>query len=80
MTMQERLSGPCPPPSLNRAGFAGSYTIVKDSLRARHARAQEMFVLLAHPPGHAQVDFGEAVAVIGGVQPVNATVEGQQEG
>ena len=23
---------------------------------------------LAHPPGHAQVDFGEAVAVIGGVE------------
>ena len=23
---------------------------------------------LAHPPGHAQVDFGEAVAVIGGVR------------
>ena len=25
-------------------GFAGSYTIVKDYLRERHARAQEMFV------------------------------------
>jgi hypothetical protein len=25
-----------------------------------------MFVPLAHPPGHAQADFGEAVAVIGG--------------
>src|SRR4249919_1117516 len=49
-------------------GFAGSYTIVKDYLRERHARAQEMFVPLAHPPGHAQVDFGEAVAVIGGVR------------
>ena len=23
---------------------------------------------LVHPPGHAQVDFGEAVAVIGGVR------------
>ena len=49
-------------------GFAGSYTIVKDYLRERHARAQEMFIPLAHPPGHAQVDFGEAVAVIGGVR------------
>ena len=49
-------------------GFAGSYTIVKDYLRERHARAQEMFVPLAHPPGHAQADFGEAVAVIGGVR------------
>jgi len=27
-----------------------------------------MFVPLAHPPGHAQVDFGEALAVIGGVE------------
>jgi hypothetical protein len=27
-----------------------------------------MFVPLAHPPGHAQADFGEAVAVIGGVR------------
>ncbi len=26
-----------------------------------------MFVPLAHPPGHAQSDFGEAMAVIGGV-------------
>ena len=48
--------------------FAGSYTIVKDYLRERHARTQEMFVPLAHPLGHAQVDFGEAVAVIGGVR------------
>jgi transposase len=25
-----------------------------------------MFVPLAHPPGHAQVDFGEAIGIIGG--------------
>src|ERR671926_711084 len=49
-------------------GFSGGYTIVKDYVRERQARAQEMFVPLVHPPGHAQVDFGEAVAVIGGVQ------------
>jgi transposase len=47
-------------------GFAGSYTIVKDYVRERQARTREVFVPLAHPPGHAQVDFGEAVAVIGG--------------
>jgi transposase len=29
---------------------------------------QEMFVPLAHPPGHAQADFGEAMVVIGGVE------------
>jgi hypothetical protein len=27
-----------------------------------------MFVPLVHPPGHAQVDFGEALGVIGGVE------------
>ena len=27
-----------------------------------------MFVPLTHPPGQAQVDFGEALAVIGGVE------------
>jgi transposase len=47
-------------------GFSGGYTIVKDYVRERHARMQEMFVPLSHPPGHAQVDFGEAVAVIAG--------------
>ena len=31
-------------------------------------RAQEMFVPLKHPPGHAQADFGEALAMIGGVE------------
>src|SRR3954452_10333657 len=49
-------------------GFAGGYTIIKDYLREQHARSQEVFVPLAHPPGHAQADFGEAVAVIGGVR------------
>jgi transposase len=39
---------------------------VKDYVRERRCRTREVFVPLAHPPGHAQVDFGEAVAVIGG--------------
>jgi transposase len=47
-------------------GFTGGYTIIKDYVREQRARAREVFVPLAHPPGHAQVDFGEAVAVIGG--------------
>jgi transposase len=46
--------------------FAGGETIVKDYVRERRLRGREMFVPLVHPPGHAQVDFGEAVAVIGG--------------
>ena len=49
-------------------GFAGGYTVVKDHVRTTRARGRETFVPLAHPPGHAQVDFGEAVAVIGGVR------------
>ncbi|MDA1236895.1 MAG: IS21 family transposase [Acidobacteria bacterium] len=49
-------------------GFTGGYTIIKDYMRERERRGQEMFVPLAHPPGHAQADFGEAVVVIGGVE------------
>ena len=47
-------------------GFTGGYTIVKDYVRESRARAQEVFVPLVHPPGHAQADFGEAVAVVAG--------------
>jgi transposase len=49
-------------------GFAGGYTVVKDYVRIGRARGRETFVPLSHPPGHAQVDFGEAVGVIGGVR------------
>ena len=48
--------------------FGGGYTVVKDYVRVARARARETFVPLSHPPGHAQVDFGEAVGVIGGVR------------
>lgn len=47
-------------------GYTGGYTMVKDHVRLSKARGRETFVPLAHPPGHAQVDFGEAVAVVGG--------------
>ncbi len=49
-------------------GFTGGITIVKDYVAGWHRRAQEMFVPLEHSPGHAQVDFGEAIGVIGGVE------------
>ena len=49
-------------------GFTGGYTIIKDYIREREQRSRETFVPLAHPPGHAQVDFGEAWAEIGGVR------------
>jgi transposase len=48
--------------------FAGGYTVVKDYVRIARSRSREVFVPLAHPPGHAQVDFGECVGVIGGVR------------
>jgi transposase len=35
-------------------------------LHERRQRSREMFVPSRHDPGHAQVDFGEALAVIGG--------------
>ena len=49
-------------------GFVGGYTVVKDHVRICRARGRETFVPLAHPPGHAQVDFGEAIAIVAGVR------------
>jgi transposase len=49
-------------------GFGGGYTVVKDYVRLARSRARETFVPLTHAPGHAQVDFGEAIGVIGGVR------------
>jgi transposase len=49
-------------------GYGGGITIVKDYVHERRQRQQEMFVPLRHEPGHAQADFGEAWAVIGGVE------------
>ena len=37
-------------------------------MRERERRGREMFVPLAHPPGNAQADFGEAIVIIGGVE------------
>ena len=52
----------------NEHGFLGGYTVVKDHVRVCRARSRETFVPLSHPAGHGQVDFGEALAVIGGVR------------
>jgi transposase len=49
-------------------GFAGGYTVVKDYVRLARSRSRETFVPLAHAPGHAQADFGEAIGVIGGIR------------
>jgi len=49
-------------------GFTGGITIVKDYIFAARQRQREVFVPLSHRPGHAQVDFGEALGVIGGIE------------
>ena len=49
-------------------GFTGGITIVTDYVREKQRRTREVFVPLTHPPGHAQVDFGEALGVIDGVE------------
>ena len=49
-------------------GFDGQHTIVKDYVREHRRQVREMFVPLTHDPGHAQCDFGEALAVIAGVE------------
>ncbi len=49
-------------------GFEGGITIVSDYICAARRRQREMFVPMSHPAGHAQADFGEALALIGGVE------------
>jgi transposase len=47
-------------------GYGGGITIVRAYVHEHRQRLREMFVPLRHDPGHAQVDFGEALAVIAG--------------
>lgn len=47
-------------------GYEGGYTIVREYVRKYHVLNKEMFCPLEHPAGEAQVDFGEAWAIIGG--------------
>jgi transposase len=54
-------------------GFTWSGTLASHEPESSYVanwrqRTQDMFVPLVHPPGHAQVDFGEAIGVIGGVE------------
>jgi hypothetical protein len=49
-------------------GFSGSITIVTDFVREKQRRTREVFVPLAHLPRHAQVDFGETLGVIDGIE------------
>lgn len=52
---------------LREEGFTGGYTIIKDTVRELTAHRQEVFVPLNHPPGEAQVDFGQALVKMNGV-------------
>src|SRR5215470_16611878 len=51
---------------LREAGYQGGYSVVRDAVRRARRLRREVFVPLAHPPGEAQVDFGEAVATVAG--------------
>src|SRR5512147_138941 len=47
-------------------GYRGGLTVVKDAVRAWRRSHAEVFVPLAHPPGEAQADFGEAEVTLDG--------------
>jgi transposase len=49
-------------------GYVGSLTTVTYFVREQKRRTKEVFLPLSHRPGHAQVDFGETLGVIGGVE------------
>src|ERR1700753_2749655 len=61
----------------NEHGYAGGITIVKDYVQAHRQRHREGVVPLRHHPGHAQVDFGEAVAEIAGGQGQSSFFSGE---
>jgi transposase len=47
-------------------GYTGGETVVKDAVREYRISHREVFLPLSHPPGEAQVDFGEATVRIAG--------------
>jgi len=47
-------------------GYQGGRTVVKDAVRSWKQSHQEVFLPLIHPPGEAQVDFGEATVQLAG--------------
>jgi transposase len=49
-------------------GYPGGETVVKDAVREWKQSHQEVFLPLSHPPGEAQVDFGEATIQLGGIE------------
>lgn len=47
-------------------GYRGGETVVKDAVREWKQSHREVFLPLSHPPGEAQVDFGEATIRLAG--------------
>jgi transposase len=47
-------------------GYRGGLTVVKEAVQAWRRRHAEAFVPLSHPPGEAQVDFGQAEVTLDG--------------
>ena len=47
-------------------GYTGKITVVRDEIRRYKQATAEVFMPLAHPPGEAQFDFGEAKAIYRG--------------
>jgi hypothetical protein len=47
-------------------GYTGGETVVKDAVREWRVSRREVFLPLSHPPGEAQVDFGEATVRLAG--------------
>lgn len=48
--------------------YPGCYSSIKELVRDWKQSHQEVFLPLSHPPGEAQVDFGEATIVLNGVE------------
>ena len=51
---------------LREEDYSGGYTAVKDAVRDLEQKNREVFVPLAHDPGEAQVDFGQALVRVNG--------------
>ena len=51
---------------LRGEGYRGGYTAVKEAVRELEQKNREVFVPLAHEPGEAQVDFGQALVRMNG--------------
>jgi transposase len=52
---------------IQEMGYGGKYTQVKEAVREIKRLKREVFMPLVHRPGEAQVDFGYALAHVGGV-------------